>query len=386
MSNYENATTSADEPLQPRRRLPWLVCGLLVLCPIVALNLVGRTFVDAEIIAGPPTTLSTELVQSRQSAVGWPWTYMRTKRERWLPLFYRQDGVEWISAPAVVGNAHVAFAAALIGGKLLARRFASRRKWWQFALFDLVAGMTVAAAALGWWYLPAQRNRQEARVLSRLGPRHVWNQRTGSREVPRNVIWQPGPTDWLSEFTDDPWLPQTARIVAMETYDDRMREITNIRGVRVLRITGETTDLEINLLDQLPSLEILDISNVAVRQDHGGWLDPPAYRLDYALRLPRLKRLFCQGNVLQGSDLADFAALEELHLAGSVLDDESIQAIARLKSLRILDLAGTKLDDRWLTGLSGLEHLELLDVRGTAVTALGLAQFEDLCPNCFVKR
>jgi hypothetical protein len=353
----------------------------------VALNLLGRTAVEVQIAGSTRTGASSRVVQSREARAGWPWPYLQVTRDRLWPLAHLEDGVRWFSTPALLGDLLVLVAVASGGGWLLAQRFSSRRRWWQFGLLDLAAATTLVAAALGWGYLPRLRHARESRVIANRksfgGAPRYWPVPSGDSGT--TVVWQPGPMDRLRELVGERWLPETSHIVAIETFGVDVRDVIRLSKLRVVRIHGEVSDVELNLLAGLQELEALDITEAMLRKDRGGWLDTPDVKLDYALRLPRLKRLVAHFNVLQGSDLADFAELEELHLAGSVLDDASIEAICRLKKLRVLDLRHTALDDAGLAKLAALEELQQLAVFDTTVTASGLAKFDAARPDCVVR-
>jgi Leucine rich repeat len=394
--SVHTATTTApsaitEEKARPRTRQVSVVGGLVLLAGLAVFNLFGRSVIEADIalFKGSGSSL---LVQSRQSQIGWPWPCLRLASERAWPLAHLQDGVRWTSASAMLGDVLVASVVALIGGWLLGQRSASRRKLWQFGLLDLALVMTAAALAVGYLYLPAERHREEARLVADLQerarakvPLTNWKRNTGTLADPQTVVWQPGAVDWLRQFFAESWMPETSHVVAIETNGTDVRQLVGLVRLRVVRLQKQVSDTELNGLAQLPELETLDISACELRKDRGRWLDPPHYDLDYDLRLPRLKRLVCQNNVLQGSDLADFAALEELYLRGSRVDDASLVAIRRLKSLRVLDLRSTKLDDQGLATLAELERLEQLDIRGTAITPEGYQRFTAARPDCAVQ-
>lgn len=378
----------SDNALPGSRRVS-ILGALVLLAGLAIVNLLGRTVVEPDIALGTGGS-STQLVQSRQSQIGLPWPYLRLTSERTWPLAHVQDGVVWTSTPAILGNVLVAVALATIGGWLVSQRSASRRRWWQFGLLDLALAMTVVALAVGVGYLPAERHRKEAGLIASLKssagmPKRTWSRRTGEFVYPQAVIWQPGAVDWLRQILSERWAPETSHVVAIDIHGTDARQLVGLTRLRAIRLWGQVSDAEVNMLAQLRELETLDISNCELRKDRGRWLDPPHYDLDYNLRLPRLKRLVCEKNVLQGSDLADFAALEELYLRGSRLDDASLVAIRRLKSLRVLDLRSTKVDDQGLATLAELERLQQLDIRGTAVTPEGYQRFIAVRPDCSVQ-
>jgi|GEM_PF-5419440 hypothetical protein len=393
--SVHTATTTApsaitEEKARPRTRQVSVVGGLLLLAGLAVFNLFGRSVIETDIALGKGSG-SSLLVQSRQSQIGWPWPFMRLASDRAWPLAHLQDGVHWTSVAAMLGDVLVAAVMALIGGWLLGQRSASRRKFWQFGLLDLALVMTAAALTVGYLYLPAEKHREEAALVAKLRvrpkePVTIWNRNTGMLVADlQTVVWQPGAVDWLRQILAERWAPETSHIVAIEASGAHTRQLVGFVGLRVIRLHEQVSDAELNMLTQLRELETLDISVCELRKDRGRWLDPPHYDLDYNLQLPRLKRLVCESNVLQGSDLADFAALEELYLRGSRVDDASLVAIRRLKSLRVLDLRSTKLDDQGLATLAELERLEQLDIRGTLVTPEGYQRFTAARPDCTVQ-
>jgi hypothetical protein len=102
------------------------------------------------------------------------------------------------------------------------------------------------------------------------------------------------------------------------------------------------------LLQQLPDLEVLNLSNPAVT--------------DADVRaLPAMPKL------------------NSLGLAGAV-GDEAVGSLEKFPALVILSLAGTKVTDAGLAHLKKLPKLESLGLKGTAITDAGLAQLKSL-PN-----
>ena len=372
-------------------RRPWwrprrltIVCCLLLFAALTLLNLCGRTFVEVDIATGAKrTTSSGFLEQSITAQAGWPIAFLSLSRDRFWPLAHLDEGVRWVSVEAIVANLAVAAALAALGAVLIAQRFRSRRGWWQFGLFDLVALMTLAAAVLGWWYLPAQRNRQERAICSELDP---VPHRTFPylSDSPTKIFYQPGRADWIRSIVGEQLLPDTSYIVGVECHGRDCRHVAGFSRLRVVRFHGSVTDEELNLLAQLPELEALDLAEAAIRKDRGRWIDPPKVEHEYNLRLPQLKRLKASDNVLQGSDLANLVGLEELYLDGCLLDDASLRVISRLPKLRVLDLSNSKLDDAGLLLLAKLEQLEQVNVYRTSVTQQGRDHFSSLRPNCEV--
>jgi hypothetical protein len=365
---------------RPRRAT--IVCGWLLFAALMLINLCGHTVVEVDIATrANRTTNSGFLEQSITAQAGWPLAYLSLSCDRFWPLAHLDEGVRWVSVGAIVANTVVAALLAAIGAVLVAQRFRSRRGWSQFGLFDLVALMTIAAAVLGWWYLPAQRNRQERAICSEFEP---VPHRTFPypSDSPNKIFYQPGRADWIRSLVGEELLPDTSYIVGVDCRGRDCRHVVGFSRLRVARFHGSVTDEELNLLAQLPELVALDLAEVAIRKDRGRWIDPPSVKHEYNLRLPQLKRLKASENVLQGSDLANLVGLEELYLDGCLLDDASLLVISRLPKLRVLDLSNTRLDDAGLLLLVSLERLDQVSVYRTSVTQQGRERFSSLRPNC----
>jgi hypothetical protein len=351
--------------------------GVAVAAVLAVANCVGRTVVDVDIVAGPNPSLAT----TRTTVAGWPFPFVTIGAERLWPLAHLDEGIRARSIAALLANVGVAAVLAAIGAVLLEQRLRSRRRWWQFGLFDLAGLATVVGVVLAVVVLPrAAADRERTLVGKFVGANSSSSSgssgrssRSGSRDDRHQIVWQPGTTAWLRTLVGESLFPDTSRVIALETSGANLREIAHLQRLRVVRLYGTVTDADLSRLDRLPDLQALDLTSATLRQDQGGWLAPPSFGNEYAIVLPQLRRLYCQGNVLQGSDLAELANLEELHLASTVMDIPSAETIRSLSRLRILDLHDSTLDDEQLARIAELPALELLDISGTAVTDAGLA-------------
>jgi hypothetical protein len=357
------------------RPRPAAFLGGVALAALLAVaNCIGRTVVDVDIVAGPSPTLAA----TRTTVAGWPFAFVTIGAERLWPLAHLDEGIRARSIAALLANVGVAAVLAAIGAVLLEQRLRSRRRWWQFGLFDLAGLATVVGVVLAVIVLPRAAADRDRSLVGKFVGANSSNSsgrsgRSSSRDDRQQIVWQPGTTAWLRSLAGESLFPDTNRVIALETSGANLREIAHLQRLRVVRLYGTVTDADLSRLARLPDLQALDLTSAILRQDKGGWLAPPSFDSEYAIVLPQLRRLYCQGNVLQGSDLARLANLEELHLAGTIMDLPSAETIRSLSQLRILDLHDSTLDDEQLAQIAELPALELLDISGTAVTDAGLA-------------
>lgn len=375
------AAAATKSPHKSRPLAPaMLVWGAIVLVVLALVNLAGRTVVEADIALISPTA-GRDLVALRTSQSGWPLPFLAIGGERSFPLAALEEGVHWISWPALVVDLAVAMVATIVGGYLLAIWMRNRRRLLQFGLLDALIAITFIAMALGLGYLPRRQHLSDLRVIASLDPDEATLPRGYFRPqtTERRIIWQPGSTEWLRQWAGENWLPDTGRVVAANVHGFDVRRLPKLDQLRVIRVYGTVTDRELATLSTLPRLECLDLANTSLRKDRGGWIDTPRVSNEFPIALPRLRRLFAPDNVLQGSDLAGCTGLEELDLSGSdEMDLPSAVTIGKLKSLRILDLHHTQTTDAMLLELAGLNQLVMLDLSQTEVTDAGLVHLAKL--------
>ncbi|HVC95922.1 MAG TPA: hypothetical protein VND64_19690, partial [Pirellulales bacterium] len=105
-------------------------------------------------------------------------------------------------------------------------------------------------------------------------------------------------------------------------------------------------------------------------------------------KLPALKRLVLDGNVVRGPGLTYLRELPELtdvSLGCSTLRDLSAKYLVELKQVKRLSLAGSGLTDAGIKHLAALTGLETLDLRGTKATAAGVAELQAALPKCRIE-
>jgi hypothetical protein len=367
----------------PRRRFvtPAMFWAAVAALAVVALaNVTGRLVVEPD-VAASPAGKDRELVVISTSQAGWPLPFVAVGGQRFFPLAALEEGVHWISWPALAADVAIGLVLAAAGGWLLAARFRGRRQLLQFGLFDVLLATGLIGLALGYGLLPRMEHLEDQRTVANLTP-EVGSQTisTGRRRVVnvRRFIWQPGPTEWARQIVGEKRIPDTGRVVAANVRGGDVRRLARLDRLRVLRVYGTVTDDELNQLGKLTHLECLDLGQAVLRKDRGGWIDSAEGTTEFPLALARLKRLYAQGNSLQGGDLAGCTNLRELDLSQSTVDLPSATTIGGLRSLRILDLHETELDDRLLAELAGLSNLEMIDLSSTRVTDAGLVHLRGL--------
>lgn len=87
------------------------------------------------------------------------------------------------------------------------------------------------------------------------------------------------------------------------------------------------------------------------------------------------------------ANLKQLTKLRRLDLYGCTLvTDAGIRHLKHLGNLEYLDLTGTKITDRGLASLAGLKKLKTLRLGDTAVSAVGVARFQQALPKVEVER
>ena len=349
-------------------------CGVLMLAALGFANAVGRFVVEPD-VADSPRGKGRELVVIATSQAGWPLPFVAVSGQKAFPLAALEEGIHWISWPALAADLAIGLALAAAGGFLLAAWIKSRRRLMQFVLLDVLLLTGVIGLGLGFGYLPRVEHLEDERTIFDLDIRPgSWT----DLQVSRRIVWQPGRMEWLRRMVGETWLPDTGRVVAANVYGGDVRDLSQLDRLRVLRVFGTVTDRELNQLSKLAELECLDLGQANLRRDRGVWVDSAMGTTEFPLALPQLKRLFAPDNMLTGSDLAGCTSLAELDLSGAKLELPDAQTIGQLRRLRILDLRYTPLDDAMLGELAGLPELRMIDLSRTQVTDAGLAHLAAL--------
>jgi hypothetical protein len=80
--------------------------------------------------------------------------------------------------------------------------------------------------------------------------------------------------------------------------------------------------------------------------------------------------------------LEQLPSIESLDLSGSDVTDDDLIHLKGFSQLRGLWLVRTKVTDAGLVHLKGLTNLRWMSVNGTGITAAGLEEFHTALPNC----
>ena len=356
---------------------------------LIFANTIGRLDVAADVSELPGGNNERGVTEIRSTEAGFPWTYVTIREYRVWPLANLENGVSQRSIAALVANVALGAAGAAAATWLFAQWRLRRRRILQFGLLDVVAATGLVAAILAFGLLPRMQHARDAAVLAPLRSAaqanaldpfaNPFRPRSADQDADvRRAVWHPGQSQWLRDLIGETRLPPTGHVVGISIRGSRAAEAARLPRLQVVQIFGDVSDRKLNLLGELPELNYLDLSEAVLRRDKGTWLDTADYRDEYPLRMPRLRRLYAAGTVLQGSDLTGCSALEELDLSRTVVDLPSAQAIGRLSSLRVLNLRHTDLQDQELAALAGLGSLQSLDISHTAVTDRGLAHLKSL--------
>ena len=130
-------------------------------------------------------------------------------------------------------------------------------------------------------------------------------------------------------------------------------------------------DGKLSVLDDLPRLRVLTLTNTRVTDDG-------------LARLARCRDLNCLyvGNIDHTKLIGSAGArLATPPLAGG----RGLEALKDLPKLQVVQLYGPRTSDDDLKGLEQLKRLVVLDLMDTRVTAEGVAELKKALPNCSVR-
>lgn len=304
---------------------------------------------------------------------GWPATYLRREAgflqdppywEMWNLL----EGVEEFSALSLFSNAAVAVLVAFLAGTLFEIWRRRRRRLYHLHLIDLLILVSVLAVCGAVYSANRAEFRAEQAVLRSIEESQDPIVKSHIR-IEQLVDWQLGGPSWLRHRGIDAPFAVLDRVMGAEATGEELEEVRRLHNLRVVRIVGPASNRQLQLLEELPNLQALDMSWVDVDDegvihvdDDGVWLKE-YFRLP---NLPRLRGLNLYDTPFCGEGLENIPAIETLDLSGTDVDDHAAQKLAGLHQLRNLCLEGTKVSDDGLRHLSGLKNLEHLHLGGVS--------------------
>lgn len=149
-----------------------------------------------------------------------------------------------------------------------------------------------------------------------------------------------------------------------------------ISNLRDLKLGGTSVgNLGLAKLVTLGNLEVLSVLETLVT-DEG---------LDHVAKLRNLRRLFLDGDPITGAGLAKLSGLvrlEYLWLSRTKIVDKDLSLLASFDHLIDLHLSGTTLTDAGLEHLKRLGRLQTVNLRQTRVTAAGVKALAAALPRC----
>jgi Leucine-rich repeat (LRR) protein len=169
---------------------------------------------------------------------------------------------------------------------------------------------------------------------------------------------------------------------------DPMTQIPNLK--RIAAGGNKLTDVGLNLLRLLPALEALDLAG-AQRTDSGLWA---AIITDKGLetigQLKNLRELNLRAAKISDAGMgrmSSLAQLEDLNLAQTNLSAAGLQPLAGLPKIAKLTLYKCqRINDDAVDVLARMKSLRWLDVEGTQLTPAGLEKLQAALPGCRIQR
>ena len=282
----------------------------------------------------------------------------------------------------------------------------SRRRFWQFALRDLLIFVALAAAVMGWYRWTVVQRDREAEVTAALeregcfvsrrccAPlamrRLVGFKRLGWLYRVHGFVVQPDPGGGnagarmarIGSLAESLRYLEVVRIEAGG--DAALGALEGLATLRQLEIEdASVTDEGIRSLQTLRELEELLLSG----------LDAPMVLTDRGLahvsEIKTLRVLTISSPAITDEGLAALAALpelEHLHIAGcDQLTDEGLVHLSALPKLEVLGVGGCKqITDRGIVHLKKLTGLRQLWLWGPGITKAGADELRRALPHTYV--
>lgn len=373
--------TGSDTPLAKLRSLaPKLHVSTYVIVGLVAvvlllLNIPGQWIVGPDIFAtgkyGPHFGVYEHCEH------GWPSTYLwRQSSSPWKLL----ERIEQFSVAGLLADVAIALGLLFVSGLLFEAWRRRRNRFLQFHLGDLLVFTAFVAVVAGILATYRHQYRRELRALESI-------EKTESRTewgIPVNerVDWQPGGPSWLRNVLGDRPFRIFDRVVGIDAADEELRHVVKLRNLKVVRLfIFSASNRQLELLQQCPHLEALDLCFAYVDDEGEEKLDDEGYLVEPCLRLPRLpsvRGINLYGAAFRGEGLEHLTSIEVLDLTDTDVDDEALSALRALTHLKDLSLAGTEVTNAGLRHLSALSQLEAVWLNDTAIDDQGLDRLANL--------
>lgn len=233
---------------------------------------------------------------------------------------------------------------------------AAKRRWVQFSLRGMLAGMTILSLALGLVVNRVAKQRRAVAAIVQTGGTvfYDWNE-TAPRAV--STVGSPAGPAWLRKLLGDDYFQRPVWISYFGNAKNEgwVQAVGDLPSTKYLLLArGDITDEIFARLAPLPNLQELQLEGAAVT-DQG---------FKHIGKFPRLRWLNASGTEVSDLGLSTLAALnlEELSLRDTGVSDAAAPVLATMK------------------------HLQKLDLRRSAVTEAGAERLRRALPNCKVTR
>lgn len=365
-------------------RSTWVFVTLLAMV-LALMNAPGQVVYVTNVLGGGKYGPHFENFDA-QCEHGWPLTWLRRSGVsvggRWrLSPWYVWEGVEGFSSLALAANAVVAGGVLLASGAVF--ELWRRRRVLQLHLIDLLAFVVVFSLAARPVIVRIAAHEREHRIWLTLS---AYPERTEEHvQSSYAADWQPGGPSWLRELVGGGPFRAFDRAVAVTTSEvGCSAQIVELRTLKTVRFWGGgPSNRQLELLEQLPQLEALDLfMSGPGGEDRGLRMEGdlasfpgPWYRLP---RLPRLRALNLCESEFRGEGLENLPAIEVLDLSSTDVDDAALEKLRGAGHLKDLSLYGTSITDDGLRHLAGLKELKDLWLDETAVTDAGVIHLAGL--------
>jgi len=396
--------------LERTRRWPrpyastWVFMGFLTVV-LGLLNVPGQEITEPDMVSGPPREgayFSTYLTLHH----GWPMTAVVRATSGIYPprvssVWNLTDDVVAVEHFAIAVDAGVAAGILVLGGFLFQTWRTRRGTWRQFRLAELMG--VVLLVAIGVQRFAAERAAARAE-------RSALDEIEEDSDVWSSFDVQPAGPTWLRQLLGDSLFDDRDRAVELDLYGSDIRAALPLQRLKVIHVHESVTTAELELLNRFPDLVAVDLSDAPGGPSGVGGNDYVPHKIP---RLAQLRGLKLYGTNFSGDGLENLPRLEVLDLSNTYVADDDLKNVARMRNLRELDLFRTNVtstglaqlcdlpnlralavgswaisERRWLItdaavpSLSRLRHLQRLTLYETKITTTGFAALRAALPNC----
>jgi hypothetical protein len=270
---------------------------------------------------------------------GAPWTYLRRDATVLISTSGRTSGWPtwwniWNNSrtfypAALVADGLVAATAVWVGLRVLRWRYAQRLRWWQLSLGDMVFGMTVFAAVVGYVCWVRSEYLREQRIIARLET--LAAEKEESTVVLITVETVPGGPTFLREVFGDSALRWFDRVAIIEADAAHLSDVVQLRHLKAVRLHGDMDpERGISELLKCETLEGIDFLWLGYARG--------TLRIPY---LPTVRVVNLYENEVDPRDLLNLPNVEHLELGHTNISEADVPILCQLKRLKVLSLPFT---------------------------------------------